>query len=173
MPNRLKLTEQVRARFIARLSETANVTASAQAIAVSRVAVYEHREKDPEFRALWDEAVNMAIDRLEAEAWRRGLEGWDEPVFQGGAQCGIIHRYSDRLLEILLRAKRPAEYRERMEHTGPGGGPVQHEHLVTFYLPENPRIVTPLVIDVTPQIGDGNGEPPTEDPRDEADGAHR
>ena len=57
---------------------------------------------------------------------RRGLHGYEEPVFQGGKMVGKIRRYSDRLLEILAKAHRP-KFREnqRVEVSGPGGGPVE------------------------------------------------
>ena len=66
------------------------------------------------------------MDAVEAEIRRRGVEGWDEPVFQGGKRVGVIRRYSDRMLEILAKAHRP-KFREntRVEVSGPAGGPVQ------------------------------------------------
>lgn len=49
---------------------------------------------------------------LEDEARRRAVDGVDEPVFQGGELVGHVRRYSDRLLEFLLRGRRPTVYRE-------------------------------------------------------------
>jgi hypothetical protein len=40
---------------------------------------------------------------LEAEARRRAVQGWDEPVFHQGRKVGTIRKYSDRMLEILLK----------------------------------------------------------------------
>ena len=62
---------------------------------------------------------------MEREARRRGLEGWDEPVFYQGAQLATVRKYSDRMLELLLRGHRPERYKDRFEHTGPVGGPIQ------------------------------------------------
>jgi hypothetical protein len=39
------------------------------------------RHNDLAFRQAWDEAAEIAADRLEAEAWRRAVEGVDEPAF--------------------------------------------------------------------------------------------
>jgi len=50
-------------------------------------------------------------DRLEAEAVRRAVDGWDE--VSGYTKEGrpiIKRRYSDRLLELLLRAHMPEKY---------------------------------------------------------------
>ncbi len=49
---------------------------------------------------------------------RRAFEGVEEPVFHQGKQCGTIRRYSDTLTIFLLKAHRPAKYRERREHIG-------------------------------------------------------
>ena len=45
-----------------------------------------------------------------AEAHRRAVKGVDEPVFWKGEIAGHVRKYSDRLLETLLRAHDPAKY---------------------------------------------------------------
>ena len=47
------------------------------------------------------------IDRLEDEAHRRAVEGVDRPVYQGGVRVGEIKTYSDSLLTLLLKSRRP------------------------------------------------------------------
>jgi hypothetical protein len=44
-------------------------------------------------------------DALEREAWRRAVEGFDEPVHYQGEVVGYVKKYSDRMLELLLKAK--------------------------------------------------------------------
>jgi hypothetical protein len=85
--------------------------------------VYDWRHADGAFRERWDEAVAIAIERMEAEADRRAIEGTLEPVFYQGSECGHVRRYSDTLLIFRLKALDPAKYRERasFEHTGAGG----------------------------------------------------
>jgi hypothetical protein len=56
----------------------------------------------------------------EAEADRRAMEGWDEPIVWRGEVTGEIRRYSDRLLELQLRAGDPEKY----GHPGGAGGAV-------------------------------------------------
>ncbi|MFM9863992.1 MAG: hypothetical protein ACKVRO_10325, partial [Micropepsaceae bacterium] len=46
------------------------------------------------------------------EADRRGRDGFDEPVFYRGEQCGVKHRYSDNLLLARLKALQPELYRD-------------------------------------------------------------
>lgn len=65
-------------------------------------------------------AKEEADDRLETEALRRAVEGVDEPVFHKGKVCGKVRRYSDGLLQALLRANRPGKFRESVDHTHTG-----------------------------------------------------
>ena len=118
----------VRARargvFLATLAATGNVSASAREAGISRKTAYQWRSKDAEFASDWRDAEESATDALEAEARRRAVEGWDEPVWHQGEQCGTVRRYSDRMLEILLKGHRK-EFREsRLELSGPDGGPI-------------------------------------------------
>lgn len=74
---------------------------------------------------------------LEQEAYRRAVEGVEEPVYQGGELVGTVRRYSDKLLEFLLRGRRPQVYRENAGPDAPvtivlqsafaGGEPVRGE----------------------------------------------
>jgi hypothetical protein len=118
------MTPRVRARakdaFVRELAETGNVTTASRAANISRNTAYEWREADAAFKSLWDEAVDVSTDMLEAEARRRAVQGWDEPVFHQGRKVGKIRKYSDRMLEILLKGHRPEKFRERvdMKHSG-------------------------------------------------------
>ena len=87
----------------------------------------------PTFNKLYAEAKEDAIDRLQREGHRRATLGVDEPVYQGGKRVGFIRRYSDRLLEVLLRGLRPEVFRERHEHTGKGGGPIAAQPILVSY----------------------------------------
>lgn len=112
--------------FLDRLRETANVSAAARAAGKSRSSAYQLRQQDADFRAAWDEALEEALDMLEAELWRRALEGVARPVFYGGKCCGVIRSYSDQLGMFLLKAHRPERYgaltRSRREADGEKDG---------------------------------------------------
>lgn len=109
-------TARARARametFIKRLAETCNVAEASRVAGIARSTAHDWRAADADFCKLWDEAIEMARDALEAEARRRAVDGWQEPVFQQGKQVGTIQRYSDRMLEILLKGHRP-QFRDR------------------------------------------------------------
>ena len=99
--------------FLAALSSTGNVRLSAQEAGVSRKTCYEARNRSSKFRDQWDTALEEAADILEAEARRRAVEGWDEPVYQKGELVGVVRKFSDQLLITLMRADRPARFARR------------------------------------------------------------
>jgi len=95
--------------FLDKLSRTGNVRLSCKAAGIPRRTAYRWRDKWSTFADAWEEALNDACDRLEAEAWRRAIE-------EG----------SDRLLMFLLKAHRSNFYNppQRQEITGAEGGPL-------------------------------------------------
>jgi hypothetical protein len=110
----LKLTPARQARFLEALADTGSVASAAAAAGTSRTRVYELRKADPAFATAWQEAEEVAADRLEDEARRRALEGVPEPLVSAGklvrdddGQPITIRRYSDNLLLALLKAHRP------------------------------------------------------------------
>lgn len=136
-------TARAKARFLRAYRQHGNLRASATSAGCGRRTVYGWLEKDPRFKALMAEALDDALDALEREAWRRGVEGYDRPVYQGGEEVGKVREYSDTLLTIMLKAKRPAIFRERVEHSGPGGvplpAPISQINNVVVYMPDNGR----------------------------------
>ena len=70
--------------FLEHLAATGNVKLAADAAGVGRRTVYDRRQAEKEFAAQWEDAVENAMDLLEAEAWRRAYEGVLEPVAQKG-----------------------------------------------------------------------------------------
>lgn len=127
---------QAQERFLKELARRGNVSAAARKAKVGRRTAYEWYEADAEFAAAWDEALEVAIDALEGEAWRRAQTGVLKPVYQRGELVGKVREYSDTLMVTLLKAHRPEKYRERFEHTGRDGGPVQVQ--VVYEDPDRP-----------------------------------
>jgi len=116
---RLKLTRELQERFLEALADTGSVSTAAAVAGTSRTRVYELRRVDPTFANAWQEAEDIAADRLEDEARRRALEGVPELLVSAGklvrddeGQPITVRRYSDNLLLALLRAHRPPR-RER------------------------------------------------------------
>ena len=112
-----------REKFLAALSRSMNVTASAIAAGVSRNLVYVHRLKDPKFAQQWDDAVEQAVDVLEMQAYRLAAGTKADPA------RGIEAAPPDaRMLIFMLSRRRRAVYgdRSQLEVTGAGGGPIAH-----------------------------------------------
>lgn len=130
MANRKKFTPAKRKKFLEKLRETANVTLAASSIGITRQHMYDLKREDERLAEEWDNAVAEGADILEAEAWRRGYQGYQEPVFYQGEICGTVIKYSDRLLERLLEAHKPDKFSRRQINTnqGPDGGPMQMQH---------------------------------------------
>lgn len=125
--------------FLEAYLEHGVIGSAAEAIGISRSRHYEwleDLERFPDYGARFADTHENAVDRLELEALRRGREGVEEPVFgkkydELGRPCGSevvghIRRYSDRMLELMLKARRPGVFRERVsaELTGAGGQPL-------------------------------------------------
>lgn len=90
---------------------------AAKAAGISRALLFEWKRDDRSFSARWAEAIDISIEKAEAELYRRGVLGWREPVFGKTPDgvtgvVGAITKYSDRALELFMKAKRPSEYRE-------------------------------------------------------------
>lgn len=124
--------------FLASLRAKANITLACEEVRIDRRTVYNRRDAHPDFKADWEEALEEGADRLEAEAWRRAVDGVEKPVYQGGVLVGRVQEYSDHLMAILLKGHKPAKFRERVsnEITGKDGEALQ---VNIFNIPENGR----------------------------------
>lgn len=83
---------------------------------------YAERNRDPQFAVAWDSAIEVADARLEREAFRRAAEGTERGIFQRGQRVidfdgkpATEREYSDRLLEVLLRARLPQRYADKRQ----------------------------------------------------------
>ncbi len=122
-----KTRQRARDVFLAELAARGNVTDAAEAAGIGRATAYQWRD-DPEFAAAWADAIERAADRLEAEAWRRAVEGVQEPIIgrverdrdgivtDDAGNALYIRKYSDTLMTLLLKAHKPDKYRESVSH---------------------------------------------------------
>jgi hypothetical protein len=121
-----KFTKAARDHFLEVLRATASPTRAAAAVGVSRTCAYLARDRDLAFRVAWDEATELAMERLLEESYRRAVDGVEEPVIQGGKVVSIrdpetgeerpfsVMRYSDRLMEVMLKFRYPDRMAERL-----------------------------------------------------------
>jgi hypothetical protein len=140
------------AAFLAALREKPVVQHACDAVGIERSTAYRARQADKAFADAWADAMEAGVDRAESEAFRRGVEGYEEPVVDkgrlayryeryldddGGEHWRIllgadgqpvpltIRKHSDQLLAKVLSARRAAYRTERTELTGADGGPMQ------------------------------------------------
>jgi hypothetical protein len=106
-------TDKARETFLLALTNAGNVTAACRAAGIGKQTAYQWRQDEPAFADAWADALEEAVDGLEKEAWRRAVDGVDKPIVYQGVVTGTYREYSDRMLEILLKAHRPDKFIER------------------------------------------------------------
>lgn len=136
--------------FLAAYRATCSITKAAEAADMERGMHYRWLEDDPQYKADFETAKEEAFQSLQDEAVRRAHEGIRKPlVYQGqftyasytkkGKGIGpplAIQEYSDSLLMFLMRGMKPEMYRERFEHTGKDGGPIEGNITINFVKPK-------------------------------------
>src|SRR6266498_735356 len=91
------------ALFLQALRKAPNVAHACRVAKVSRFTAYKFREDDAAFAAKWEEALSASVDRCEEKAFDMAWKG------------------DSQLLQFILKAHRPAVYRERSEVAVAGG----------------------------------------------------
>jgi len=101
-------------KFLEALREAGNIRIACEVAGIDRRQLHQKKTRDPKFSADWDAAYAEAADRLEQEAWRRAVEGVEEPVVSMGKLVRdedgkpiALRKYSDTLMLALLRAHKP------------------------------------------------------------------
>ena len=92
------------------------ISKAAKKAGISRQTHYDWLKNDKKgfYRRAFELADKMAADLLEEEAFRRAVEGDLQVVYYKGEEVGRRRVYSDQLLSILLKGKKP-QYRENTE----------------------------------------------------------
>lgn len=140
-----------RPAFLVALAECPVISTAARAADVNPTTVWLNCKKDPAFNEQVKAAMEQGVDRAEAEAFRRAVVGFEEPVIhqgrlqflyqrvvneegqeefkpvldaQGQPVPLTIKKHSDALLAFYLKGRRKTFATERTELTGADGGPV-------------------------------------------------
>ena len=98
--------------FIEALADTGSVAAACKAVDMSERGAY-HLRRQPgaePFRAAWERALDLGVQRIEDVAMDRALNGVEEPVYSYGELIGTRTRYNDRLLMFMLRNRAPHRF---------------------------------------------------------------
>jgi hypothetical protein len=117
--------------FLQALIHTPRVSFACRAAGISTVAAYKWRtnERDVAFHRALAVAVQLGLERAESEGWRRGVDGYEKPVYYQGRLIGTERVFSDTMLQFMLRANKPERYAEKVRLEGAGGGPIQTQAL--------------------------------------------
>lgn len=104
--------------FIEALADLGSVVAAARAVDMSSEGAYALRRQPgaASFRAAWEAALALGIQKIEDVAMDRALNGTEEPVYSYGKLIGTRIKHNDRLLMFMLRNRAP-------ERFAAGGGP--------------------------------------------------
>lgn len=131
-----KRSPAVEAEFLKSMAQGWSVSKSAWTAGIHSMTAYRWKAdslasirddgtyKD-DFCVRWAAAYEDGVDVLEDAAHRRAVHGVEKPVYQGGVMVGTITEYSDTLLNLALRGKKPERYNtERHELSGPNGAAI-------------------------------------------------
>lgn len=137
------LTVKARA-FLAAYRTCGVLTQAAAHAGIGLRSHYYWLEKSEPYKREFRLAAIEAADNVEAEVRRRAMFGTrrykftpaGQPILKPGVSADDPDPwyyeldYSDRLLEILMRAKRPDEFGHKVssEISGPNGGPLEVSH---------------------------------------------
>lgn len=133
--------------FLEALRNMPVISHACDAAGIARSTAWRQYQDDEEFKAAWDDAMETAIDKAEAEAYTRAVQGWNEPVIDKGRMAYAytrredgtfelaldpngqpvpltIRKRSDSLLQFVLKGRRRNVYGDKQEITGANGGPV-------------------------------------------------
>ena len=92
--------------FLASLRACGVYAKAARRVGVSYSAVMALKANNADFAHACDEALEEAVDNAEAEAWRRGVEGFEEPVIHQG-QLTLQYRRDENGNVLLSEAGHP------------------------------------------------------------------
>jgi hypothetical protein len=90
-------------KFLKRLRETGCVRDACRAAAISSTSAYRVRRDSDSFRAAWEKAQARGMASVEQAAFDRAVNGWDEVVTRDGKEISRKKRYSDGLLQVLVK----------------------------------------------------------------------
>ena len=106
-------------------------------------------EAEADLADLYTEAGELKPVHEWPAVWRKGLVAGIEVLeeFDGSGRdrksVGLVRKVklADRVKvkELIGRHVNVAAFREKVEHSGPGGGPIKTENAVHLYLPSNGR----------------------------------
>ena len=103
-----RVTKAVKEAYVELLAQHGTHATPSRILGLGHNTMCRLRERDPEFKQACEEALELYTDTLKQAAHRRAVEGVDEPIYHQGVLVGYKKRYSDRLLEVMLKKNDPS-----------------------------------------------------------------
>ena len=104
------LTRPWMARFLEQFHLRGSIAAASKAVGIFRSTAYDNRKTDEAFARAWEEIDGALTDELEISSLRRAIDGFEEPVFQGGDQVGTRVVFSATREIFHLKSRNPEKY---------------------------------------------------------------
>jgi hypothetical protein len=152
---RTKQAPQRIARVLAALRSGVGIVAACRLGKVGYSTWYEWIREDAELRAEHDKALEQGEETRLEKFERRGIEGWDKPVWHKGRQVGVEKQFSDQAAMFSFQARNARRFNQRLqiEHGGVGGGPiqvVQKVFVVQGQVPTGGQVIDAEAVEVMP-----------------------
>jgi hypothetical protein len=93
--------------FLKEMCRVGSAIKAASNLGLNRPSLYRWREQHPDFDEAWREADIIINENILSELYRRGHDGYDEPVFWKGEVVGEIRKYSDKCLVFMAGVRMP------------------------------------------------------------------
>lgn len=99
--------------FLDHLKTSMNMAESARSVGVPYNTVMGLKQRDADFEAACDEALEEACDHLEAEMRRRAFQGVEEPVVYQGSMTPMFERNADGSIVVDEETGNPVQARDQ------------------------------------------------------------
>ncbi|NIJ21771.1 glutamyl/glutaminyl-tRNA synthetase [Sphingomonas naasensis] len=96
-------TPERQRKFLATLRTSGVVRDACRAAGISSTSAYRVRRQSEAFADAWKKAQARGLANVEEAAFKRAVLGWDEVVMREGKEVSRKNRYSDSLLQLLLK----------------------------------------------------------------------
>lgn len=108
------ISQEAWAMFFEELAKTGVTARACRKSGISVFSVHYYSYKYPLFALRMKICRELGAESLEAEAFRRAVDGVKRGVYWQGAHIATERVYSDLLLTFLLKGAKPDKYRERV-----------------------------------------------------------
>ena len=102
-PSGKSWNDGTKAQFLEHLAELCSVRAAVAALGMAVSGAYALRQKDTEFAAQWDAALDIGYARLEHELLDRAVNGQPREVMNRSGEVVVLREISNRLGLALLK----------------------------------------------------------------------